>query len=250
MNVLMSRVVIGLLILLAGVLLLLGNLGVDVPVDNVWAFWPVIPLVIGLNWLVLAFRTVGADEDRRVYFSWGQFVTALFVLAIGIIYLGRNLDFFEVDTRLLWNMLWPVLLILVGISLLRGRRTASRSGGRTAFMGGITMGGETPWTLESSSYTAFMGGIELDLTAAEIPEGETLLDLTAIMGSIEVTVPKDLPIVYEGSAILGGVDFLGQEDGGILGSRRIEHQIHSGSDKRLRIQARTIMGGVEIKEAK
>ena len=44
----------------------------------------------------------------------------------------------------------------------------------------------------------------MDLTAAEIPDGETLLDLTAIMGGIDVKIPPDLAVVYEGTAILGG----------------------------------------------
>jgi len=94
-----------------------------------------------------------------------------------------------------------------------------------------------------------MGGIEIDLTAAEIKEGETVLDLTAIMGGIEVKIPKGLPIIYEGSAVLGGVTFNNQEDGGIIGGRKIEHNISEGTEKIVRLQARAIMGGVEIKEA-
>ncbi|HHV62612.1 MAG TPA: cell wall-active antibiotics response protein [Firmicutes bacterium] len=31
-----------------------------------------------------------------------------------------------------------------------------------------------------------MGGLDLDLTMADIPEKETVLDLTAIMGGVEV----------------------------------------------------------------
>jgi predicted membrane protein len=92
-----------------------------------------------------------------------------------------------------------------------------------------------------------MGSIEIDLTTAEIKTGETLLDLTAIMGGIEVKVPADLAVIYDGSAILGGVTFKDQEDGGIIGGRRVEQNITGEADKIVRIQARAIMGGVEIK---
>lgn len=248
MRVVSSRLIFGLVILVLGVLILLSNLGVPIGVDRVWSYWPVIPLILGLNWMILAFRSVGSAEGRRVYFSWGQFLTALIALAIGVVYLGRNLALFEVDTSILWRLFWPVLLILIGVSLLRGRSVAGQSGGRFALMGGINVGGDAPWKLENSSYTALMGGIELDLRTADISPGETVLDLTAIMGGVEVIIPRGLPVVYEGSAVLGGVEFLGQEDGGLIASRTIERLGDETETRLLRIQARTIMGGIEIKE--
>jgi len=88
----------------------------------------------------------------------------------------------------------------------------------------------------------------MDLTAAEMDEGETFLDLTAVMGGIEVRIPRNIAVIYEGSAVLGGVTFRDQEDGGIVGGRRVEQNITPDAKSILRIQARAIMGGVEIKE--
>lgn len=251
MRLISGRLIIGLAILVLGVLLLLNNLdvGVEIDIRQVLRLWPVIPLVLGLNWLFLSFNpTKTAEQGQKMFFSWGQFITAIIAIAIGVIYLGRNLGLFHVDTSLFWNTLWPVVLILVGISLLRGRaHTGGR--GRFTFMGGASVGSAQPWKMESGSYFALMGGIEMDLTAAELDEGETMLDLTAIMGGIEVKIPKDMAIIYEGSAVLGGVTFGDQEDGGIVASRRLEQNINDSAQKILRIQARAIMGGVEIKES-
>ncbi len=137
-------------------------------------------------WLVLSFRPVGGDTGRRVFFSRGQLVTGLLLVAVGVIYLGRNLNLFEVDMNRFWNIFWPVVLILVAISLIRGSAVAGR--GHTAFMGGIEQGGRSPWKLESGSYFALMGGIEIDLTTAEIPSGETLLDISVVMGGFENSI--------------------------------------------------------------
>ncbi len=251
MRFLSGRILFGLAVLVIGVILLLSNLGVDIDIEvrQVLRLWPVIPLVIGLNWLYLSFGSTSAGGESKFYFSWGQFVTAIIVLAIGVIFLGRNLGLFEVDTSLLFSIIWPVILILVGVSLIRGRAFSGKGGGRFAFMGGANVGGAEPWKLENGSYFAFMGGIEMDLTNARLDQGETILDLTAIMGGIEVKIPRDLPVIYEGSAVLGGVTFNNQEDGGIVGGRKIEHNITDGAEKIVRIQARAIMGGVEIKEA-
>jgi len=247
-----GRLVFGLVILVAGVLLLLNNLniGVQINIRDLLQYWPVIPLILGLNWLFLSFGSSLGVEGSKAYFSWGQFITSLIVIAFGAVYLGRNLGLFDFDTAIFWNMVWPLILILIGFSLLRGRSVTSGGAGRVSIMSGSKVGGSQPWKLESGSYFALMGGIEIDLTAAVIAEGETVIDLTAIMGGIEVKVPPGMPITGEGSAILGGVTFLGQEDGGIVGGRRFETNLAAGTEKLVRVQARAIMGGVEIKEAR
>ena len=250
MRLLSGRLIIGLAVLVIGVLLLLNNIGLGIEIDvrQILMLWPVIPLILGLNWLVLSFGSSGSKDGRRVYFSWGQFITALIFIAIGTAFLGRNLGFFTFELRIFFNLIWPVILILIGFNLIRGRSHGGGKGGRFTFMGGTNVGGAQPWKLESGSYFAFMGGIEMDLTAAEMEEGETFLDLTAIMGGIEVKLPKGLAVIYEGSAVLGGVTYKDQEDGGIIGGRKVEDNTNSESGKLLRIQARAVMGGVEIKE--
>lgn len=249
MRFISGRLIIGLAVLTVGVLLLLNNLelGIEIDIRQVIRLWPAILLILGINWLILSFGSAGSEAGRRVYFSWGQFITAIIFIAVGAVFLGRNLGLFEVDLSLFFNLLWPVILILVGFNLLRGRSQGAGEGGRFVVMGGTKVGGGQPWKLETGSYFALMGSIEIDLTTAEIETGETLLDLTAIMGGIEVKIPQDLAVIYDGSAILGGVTFKDQEDGGFIGGRRVEQNINADADKIVRIQARAIMGGVEIK---
>jgi hypothetical protein len=249
MRVISARVVLGLAILAMGVLLLLRMAGVPVNPRMIFAtYWPVIPLILGLNWLILSFRPAGSGEGRRVFFSWGQLISAVIALAVGVIYLGRNLGYFEVQMVSFWRIFGAFVLILIGLSLLKGFSRAGQGRGRVAFMGGIGAGGSTPWKLESGSYLAFMGGIDLDLTTAEIPPGETVLDLTAFMGGIDVKIPPDLAVIYQGSSVLGGVTFRGHEDAGIVAGRTIEHNVTASTERLVRIQARAIMGGIEIKE--
>jgi len=252
MRIISGRLIIGLAVLIVGVLLLLNNLnlGVEIEMSQILRLWPVIPLILGLNWLFLSFSSTGSAEGKKIYFSWGQFVTALIFIAVGVIYLGRNLGLFEVEVQLFWNILWPLVLILIGINLLKGKTFSGVKGGRFTFLGGSNVGSPHPWKLESGSYFALMGGIEMDLTAAELDEGETILDLTAVMGGIEVKIPRDMAVIYEGSVVLGGVTFKDLEDGGIVAGRRVEDNLTETASKVLRIQARAVMGGIEIKEAK
>lgn len=250
MRFLSMRLILGLFLLLVGVVTVLGLFGLEVSAGKVWSYWPVIPLILGLNWMLLSFPSSSdhPDQGRKTSFSGGRFVAGLFFFAIGVLYLGRKFGYFlNIDTGLIWKIFFSLIIILVGYELIRG--SISRQGrGRWAIMGGVNVGGATPWKLESGSYFAFMGGIEIDLTAAELPAGETVLDLTAVMGGIEVKVPESLSIVGESSVVLGGVTFKDQEDGGIVAGSKFEQYAAGSSEKVLRVQARAIMGGIEIKE--
>jgi hypothetical protein len=51
---------------------------------------------------------------------------------------------------------------------------------------------------------AIMGGAHLDLREARFPPGVVELDVTAVMGGIEIVVPPGLAVQMHGSAIMGG----------------------------------------------
>ena len=86
----------------------------------------------------------------------------------------------------------------------------------------------------------------MDLRDAVIPEGETNLDFTIVMGGVDLRVPEDIEVHCQGSAVLGGLEFFGQCAGGIYGGRTLQ-QGSVTAGKKVTITCRTLMGGVEIK---
>jgi len=229
---------------------LLNLLGFEISARDILSYWPLPLIIFGLDLLIFSFfRSRSAAGARKIVFSPGRFICGLIIFFIGALYLAHKFGYLkELKTDIFWSLLFAVILILAGFNLIRGRVLAGRSGGRFAFLGGIEVGGPAPWKLESGSYFAFMGGIDMDLTAAEIPDGETILDLTAIMGGIDVKIPPGLAVVYEGTAILGGIAFKDQEDGGIIASRKLGDPGAAAGGKYLRIRACTFMGGINIQE--
>lgn len=81
---------------------------------------------------------------------------------------------------------------------------------------------------------AVLGSIELDLSEAEIASGETVIEVTAILGNVVVTVPEGLAVDMEGSAILGSFDQLVMS----AASRR--------DGRRLRIIGTARLGSVDV----
>lgn len=238
-------ILLGLLILALGVVWLLRNLGlIEADIGGlITTYWPVLLIVWGLDAISSALSTPRGGNRGGGFLS-ASGVFGLILIALGVTLVGRNLGVYHVDLSIIWRLLWPILIILIGWSLMRGPLRAG--GGHWAVMSGIER--KAPgWKLEQGNYVAIMGGIELDLTKADIPEGTTTLSLTAIMGGVEVKVPADLAVECRGTAILGGVTFLDEEGGGIVSSRAYSRPGAEGVSKKLVIDAWALMGGIDVK---
>jgi len=236
---------LGILAIILGLLWFLNNIGfTQISVGRFLAvYWPVLLILLGAEVVIrdLVCRSQGESKSTC---ALSCLLEGGILIIIGALILGRNLGIYRFDFSFVWRIFWPVILILIGWSILRG--TTSTGGTHWAIMSGIELRNKG-WKLESGNMLAFMGGINLDLTVAEIPEKETVLNLTAIMGGIDVRVPDDVSIECEGTAILGGVRFFDESAGGLISSRRFSGTEVDTSKKKVVVYCRTIMGGIEIK---
>ena len=226
-----SKSLFGIMIIAVGIILLLNNLGIIEDI-NLFAYWPVLLIVWGLQSLWTGSKNPAAQG------------ISVFIIILGFIFLANNLQWTEINVGRVFDLFFPLLIIFIGASIFLGRSFTGKA--NWAIMGAVERGKTSSWQLESGSYAALLGGIELDLRHAVIPAGETVLDLTAFMGGIEIRVPAELPVIADGFALLGGVDFFGKGSGGIFGSTRTEQEIGAGGQV-LRVQARAVMGAIELK---
>jgi len=103
-----------------------------------------------------------------------------------------------------------------------------------AIFGGIDRGGT--WTVpRRMKIVAVFGGANLDLREARFPPGVVDIQVTAVMGGINIVVPPGLAVQMHGSAIMGGFAEVNRTPG------------HPDPDAPLlRIRGMTMMGGVNI----
>lgn len=225
---------IGIVIILLGIVFLLSNFGLlELSMGKlIRTYWPVILLVLGINILQ------GGREK-------GNYISGSIIIVLGLLFLGRSTGIYYFDMRTFWQIFWPAVLILLGVSFMRGPQAQGRS--NWAVMSGIERTTEN-WELENGSYWAFMGGVELDLRRAVIKEGEYYLNCNAVMGGIDITVPPNLTINCEGTAVLGGIEFLGKGNGGIFASVAAKQPGTMGEKGAVvHIYGRVFMGGIEVK---
>ena len=223
------KVFFGIAIIAVGVILFLDNLGFDFRV-NLFDFWPLILVAIGLNQLV-------QPHEAR------QPISGIVFLFLGLYFLLDNFIYIPFDL----GDLWPIILIVIGFSILKNHAWGAPDKAASADFINLSFilgGGDhkfTSQTLTGGKVTAIMGGGTIDLRQASC-EGDTLiLDTFAFWGGIEIIVPFHWQVNIQASPIMGAIENNTSSPAGIEG---IEINL---PPKSLVIKGSAIMGGVEVK---
>ncbi|MDI6807943.1 MAG: DUF5668 domain-containing protein [Candidatus Eisenbacteria bacterium] len=222
------RIFFPLFLVLLGLLLLLDNLGTLDFGNVVSTWWPSILILIGLSKLF-------GDRSRGSSF-------AIILILLGLF---LQLDQFGVVNLSSVYHLWPIILIVLGITMLY-RRLGGRHGntgssfssdviGVTAFFGGVE-GSVTSTEFKGGDITAMFGGAKLDLTKAQLAQ-DAHLDVTTCCGGVELFIPEDWNLIVKVTPLLGSVS----------DKRRKSGSAGTSGQKTLKISGTVIMGGIDIK---
>lgn len=220
------KIVIGILVIIAGILFLLDNLGVEFGF-TIWSLWPLVLIVLGLT-------LVARPAEER------QTLTGSILLAIGLIFLLDNLEVIPYGI----GDFWPVILILVGILIVKNAVWGFRGAPMSEDFINLSFvlgGGDYRFNtkkLQGGKVSAIMGGGTIDLREADIEKDTAVIDTFALMGGIDIRVPETWEVVVQGTPIMGGID----------NKARLNNSTAAGkTPKKLIIKGSAIMGGVEIK---
>lgn len=226
-----GRVWGGLILVGVGVAFLLRSLNYELPF---WLFsWPMILILVGIY-------NLGKHGFTRPF--------GLIPLAIGLVFLAEktnpNLEIVRIAL--------PVIAIVFGVwMVLFPRKKKSFHHLRHAHMTSTeattedhlfvdTIFGGVERNVVSKDFkggkvTCIFGGAEINLLNADI-HGTVTLELTAVFGGIDLTVPAKWKVQTDITAILGGVE-----------DKRMVDEDSLNTEKVLIIKGEAIFGGVEIK---
>lgn len=203
------------MLILVGVLFLLRNLGViDFEMFQVFMYWPMILVAIGIVQLI----------DR-------SYVSGFILLFLGSVFMLPRLEVIQYGAM---RVFWPVALIVIGGALIFRRRGISSSvehyrvnpnptdaqmGTRTASTRSDADGFVRIDTLFSGSKTSLtdpvfrgavlsctFGGIDLDLRSCSLEAPEVSIDIDCTFGGITLHLPPTWRIESRIKSTFGGFE--------------------------------------------
>ena len=222
-----KSVAFGVLVIIAGLLLMARNTGtLDPSVTRIIFSWEMLLVAIG---------ALNLFSRHSV---WSGFI----LISIGVFFL--LVDFFSLPFTL-WHVFWPLLLIFIGLSLIFGAARMRRhhffqaaSGSEDFFEDFAIFGGGERRVMsqefKGGKIIAVFGGSKIDLSHANLAPGTNVIEIVAAFGGTSLLVPADWNVKVEVFNIFGGyVD------------RRMSNQVDY--NKTLVIKGVTIFGGGDVK---
>lgn len=247
-----STIVIGALFLIAGIAIggsMLGYFNFSINLDGWWTVFIIVPALI-------AIAQGGINAGNIIMLGVG---VVLLLNAQGILPHGFS-----------WRLIFPVVLLGVGVQLLLGNSGSGRhehwndyrgddkndgdkNTGNDKKSGGIfnetsrpgasyktassVLGGQDIFygqeEFTGGSYTAVLGALSINLTNVVLT-GNATINVSAIMGGIDLILPTGVQVVSNVMPILGGTDI------------KYPSSRESGAHK-IYVTGMACLGGIEIK---
>ncbi|QAY68264.1 hypothetical protein ET464_00010 [Paenibacillus protaetiae] len=123
----------------------------------------------------------------------------------------------------------------------------SQAQNRSGFIGDIHIGHDY-WELKPLNISHFIGDTVLDLTKAQIPFGETKINVSSFVGDVKVFVPNDMEVGVQvvSSSFAGDVKILGRKEGGMFHSVNYHTTGYHEMDKKIKLVVSTFVGDVRV----
>ena len=214
-----ARAFFGILIVSVGTIFLLDGLDVLDAGQVIGEWWPVAIILAGL----LAF-----------FANPRHWLVPLLLVGGGVVVLLSTTDTIDAG-----SLLWPAILIIVGLFVIFGRgmgSTSTSSDNRInsfSVFSGLNFKTDSP-SFEGGRIGAVFGGAEVDLRQANLAPGAAL-DVFTAFGGVEISVPRGWRVDINGFPIFGGFDNATSNEG------------LAGDAPHLEIDATVLFGGLEVK---
>ena len=220
------KLVLGVAIIVAGLVLTLDNLGL-VEAHTVFKLWPLVLVAMGIAKL----REEGGNGGMGGWF---------------LILAGTFLLLFTFARGHLAEALAPMVVVAVGIlivikSLKQTRGVPPELARSEDFLQGTAIFGGFKRRVSTQAFkggelTAIFGGCELDLRQAALDSGQARIDVFVLFGGGEIRVPDGWEVANRATAMFGALD------------DKTHHGPSPGEDRPcLVVTGLILFGGLEVK---
>ena len=170
-----------------------------------------------------------------------QLIFGGFLILFGILSLVSNL--FNVDFG---DFCLPTVLILMGVVIIfRPRMLPTDTDFKLVPLGDVRRLGD--WQVTNEEFWIFIGNLHLDLSGAEIPEGETTYRIFSFIGDVRLYLPEEIGASVSNMAFITDDRFLGEKRGGILTPVEWSSEGYEEAERKVRIERISFLGSVKVR---
>lgn len=118
---------------------------------------------------------------------------------------------------------------------------------KSSFIGDVHMGKDY-FQLKPTNISQFIGDTVLDLTKAQIPYGETKVNISAFIGDVKVFVPNDadVGIHVTTNSFIGDMKVLEESRSGFMSNAGLESPHYREAGKKIKITVSVFIGDVKV----
>lgn len=101
--------------------------------------------------------------------------------------------------------------------------------------------------LDDMNISYGIGDVKIDLSKAIIPEGESTIVISGLIGDVDIYVPYDLDVSVNASATFGELKVLGYKQGGVNRQINLSTKGYEDASRRIKISISTFIGDVDVR---
>lgn len=167
--------------------------------------------------------------------------TAIIILGV-ILALG---NIFDVN---IGALCWPAAFILLGLWLLfKPQLGYSTAGVKFTPLGNVHRRGE--WQVDNEDFLIFVGGVNLDMSQAEIPLGETNIRVGGFVGDVKILVLYDVGVSVTSLAFVSDTRILSRKRDSIFIAVDVTSDDYGTSERKIRLETYFFVGGIKVNRA-
>lgn len=117
---------------------------------------------------------------------------------------------------------------------------------RSFFIGDLRLI-KTPFDLNNLNISGFIGDVKIDLSKAIIPEGESTIVISGLIGDVDIYVPSDLDVSISSVAFIGDMNIIGHKKSGISNKLNTSSANFEQSTRRVKISISLFIGDVDVR---
>jgi predicted membrane protein len=181
------------------------------------------------------------EEEMR---NQGQLYMGGAIIVIGVLILIGNLT--NVDFGV---YCWPLAFILLGVWLIVRPRMLEPGATLTQrLIGEIERAGD--YAVTDEEFWAFIAELDLDMTQADIPQGETRLKVYGFVGEVDLLVPEDVGVAVSSTSFVNSIKMPTGKQESFVAPLRLQTDNYKIAERKIRLEMTCFVGEAKIRGTK